>query len=209
MILTKDPIVVLHHQIPPNQTLSAHFCPLLGHQKHRTAQLGHSFPPTGNGIWLQEGRNQQVTFRFTFHEHEAPAALITGLICVSSCKIWTTRIYPPRTEAHGASSSALCPPHISQQEVKPHQSERDALFNLRTASSSHPPLFITVMEHVSHQICCFKMYFCVQKVPQSTEASTVTSIILRGKNVGSTTTLHRAGCPTILNNLQKRVNHSD
>lgn len=43
------------------------------------------------------------------------------------------------------------------------------------------------------------------KVPKSTEASTVTSITLRGKKFETIRTLYRAGCPTILNNLEKRV----
>lgn len=91
----------------------------------------------------KERRNQQVIFGFTFLEHELSSALITGLISVSSCKIWTTRIYLSRSEAHGASSSSLCPPHILPQEVEPHQSQRRQKlcsvenFTILTSSTLH------------------------------------------------------------------------
>lgn len=104
------------------------------YQKERTTRLRRSSSPTRvrNGrIWLQvvqeeqRRRNQQVIFRFTFHEHEGSSASITGLISVSSCKIWTTRIYLSHSEAHGSSSSLHL--HILQQDMKPHQSKRQKL----------------------------------------------------------------------------------
>lgn len=76
----------------------------------------------------QDSGNQQVVSRFAFHQHKVSSALTTGLISASSCEIWTTGTYLSGSEALGASSSSLCPPHLTAGgEASSESEEKEAL----------------------------------------------------------------------------------